>query len=504
MPKMTDQDFDNLFREAANRVTPEQQAGDWDDMQHRLEAAERDAKARNISLYSMLVLLLLYSFVIPDHFKSGRENQASLMPQVEHVEALNATETVDAISNADGAQAGTSTKEASTDITASTDAGATASDVDDAIAPEKVRSSAGTDKEEAAKVESVTSGQPERDKQSNNGTSFNSDKQQKSSSLSGSISNGKKDGTGQQKSSTIKARTIGAGGLANGDVQSNGVTGSNAQGKAVAEGTSVVQSTSVGQGAIVAPLAAGGEQPKSEAATRYVPGAFTVETPSTEPLFTSPVQKPERMEVEVPGTVVASSVRAGHPLFVKLAISPDFSSIDYGKAGKTGLNFGPMVEYGLSSKFSISTGAIWSKKLYDQENPKAYNVGGYPVKANMLNGDCRIIDIPLNLTYYMLPGRKTSVFVTVGTSSYIMLDETYVYTVSHNNRDYEYTQSVSNKNNEWFSMLNLSLGVQHQVAKRWFVQGEPFLKAPMKGVGEGKVNLVSAGVFVSVKYWINP
>jgi hypothetical protein len=48
------------------------------------------------------------------------------------------------------------------------------------------------------------------------------------------------------------------------------------------------------------------------------------------------------------------------------------------------------------------------------------------------------------------------------------------------------------------------VGIQHQVARRWFVQGEPFLKAPMKGVGAGKVNLVSAGVFVSVKYWINP
>ena len=104
----------------------------------------------------------------------------------------------------------------------------------------------------------------------------------------------------------------------------------------------------------------------------------------------------------------------------------------------------------------------------------------------------------------MLPGRKTNLFVTVGSSSYIMLDEEYIYTVTRNNHNYEYVETYSNENNEWFSMLNLSLGVQHQITKRCFIQGEPFIKAPMKGIGEGKVNLVSAGVFVSVKYWINP
>src|SRR6476469_5547086 len=91
MPKMTDQEFDDLFRQAANRISPEEHMpGDWDNMQHRLEVAERDARARNISLYSIVALLLLYSFLMPENLKFGRYSQASMVPAVEqHLSAAS-------------------------------------------------------------------------------------------------------------------------------------------------------------------------------------------------------------------------------------------------------------------------------------------------------------------------------------------------------------------------------------------------------------------------------
>lgn len=190
-----------------------------------------------------------------------------------------------------------------------------------------------------------------------------------------------------------------------------------------------------------------------------------------------------------------------HSWFVKLLVSPDFSSINYTSPGKPGINIGLLGEYGLSRHFSVSTGAIYSKKLYDTQNPdKSYSSGGYTAKASSLDGDCRVLDIPINVTYYIFPESKTNLFVTVGSSSYLMLKETYVYTVWANHQDYQYEESYSHKNNEWFSMLNISIGVQRRIGEHFFVQAEPFLKAPMSGVGEGKVNLVSTGVFFSLKY----
>lgn len=538
MPKMTDQDFDNLFRQAANRIAPERLPGDWDDMQQRLEIAERDARARNISLYSMLVLLLLYSFVMPDKLKYGRSEQASIVPQVEQMQP---SETV-ASAGADNSQIDergtpaatieTAATGTPTNETARTETTAASSELTGPSVSNDNNASAtpGGKRQQGQHITPSVSGLSgsERDllptdAKKDDGVGFTKPQQQPAGSNNGGVNNRTSEGSAQEVSgqhADAQPADAQLGDAQPGDVQSiNGV-----QGKAEAFSVlniSAQNSTPAinthGSGKDVTGMsfqsAAGnslvaerGQMGSRNSAAYLASGGVNERIPSTAPLFAEPEQKPVGVNVKSPGTVVAAPTRPSHPLFVRLLVSPDFSSIDYGKAGKTGLNFGPMVEYGLSPRFSVSTGAIWSKKLYNQENPeKGYGPGGgYPARVNTLNGDCRIIDIPLNVTYYMLPGRKTNLFVTVGSSSYIMLNEDYVYTVWHNNKEYEYAESYSHENNEWFSMLNLSLGIQQQVGKRWFVQGEPFLKAPMKGVGAGKVNLVSTGVFVSVKYWINP
>lgn len=190
--------------------------------------------------------------------------------------------------------------------------------------------------------------------------------------------------------------------------------------------------------------------------------------------------------------------------YVKLLVSPDFSAIGYTKPGKTGFNIGLTVEYSPTKHWGISTGAIWSKKLYDKNNPgKAYSYGGTSFEANYLDGDCRVLDIPINITYYIVPEARLNFYATVGVSSYIMLKENYVYTVTENNNNYYYYEDYKNENRHWFSMLNLSFGVQYRVSPRLYFQAEPFLKAPMSGIGQGKIDLVSVGSFFALKYKIN-
>jgi hypothetical protein len=483
MPKMTDQEFDNLFRHAANRISPEHMPGDWENMQRRLEVAERDARARNISLYAMVALLLLYSFLMPDHLKSGRYNHASFVPELEQSGSQTTASGETSASDAKQKSEGLSAQSAGKESQVKADIGSTVASSSELKERDRESegSSAGLVKSEKSEVGNAHA---EALKQQGNRLL----KSEQSSNAAASISKDQSEDVireqGRSKAGGVES-TSGTEGV---DRTTAGVVNAgDATSGVIADVTDNVgvRSGQSSSGGIIEP--------------------DPLEAPSTDPLSASP-DGPARVQLSVAGRVTVAPANFRHPWFVKMAVSPDFSSIDYGSAGKTGINLGPMVEYGISPRFSISTGAIWSKKLYDQENPeKTYGQGsGYPVKANMLNGDCRIIDVPLNVTYYMLPGRRTNLFVTVGSSSYIMLDEEYIYTVTRNNHNYEYVETYANENNEWFSMLNLSVGVQHQITKRCFIQGEPFIKAPMKGVGEGKVNLVSAGVFVSVKYWINP
>jgi hypothetical protein len=188
-----------------------------------------------------------------------------------------------------------------------------------------------------------------------------------------------------------------------------------------------------------------------------------------------------------------------HPFFLRILASPDFSSIDYSSATSTGSNYALLVEYQLSNRWSISTGGIWSMKKYASDEEFTY--GKYT--ADQMTGECRILDIPLNIYYRFRPEAKFSFSAGVGFSSYIMQEEEYTYTFDFPSGSRVFSDYIEGENSEWFKVLNLSLGMQYQIAPRIHLQAEPFLKAPLSGVGEWDVLLSSMGIFLGLKYKIN-
>ncbi|MBX2962891.1 MAG: hypothetical protein KF687_10290 [Cyclobacteriaceae bacterium] len=183
-------------------------------------------------------------------------------------------------------------------------------------------------------------------------------------------------------------------------------------------------------------------------------------------------------------------------LSIKLTISPDYSTVESSKPGQLGINYGILFEYPLGKHISIAGGLIRAKKIYSAVDVE-YN--GYP--SDRVTGDCRMWDIPLIVYYNFSPGKTWSVYSGIGISSYLMSQENYVYYVdgSYGNT-YTYYQSVEGKNNEWFSILNLSIGFEKKLNDRFAFQLEPFYKAPLASVGEGDVSLASFGAFLNLKY----
>jgi hypothetical protein len=183
-------------------------------------------------------------------------------------------------------------------------------------------------------------------------------------------------------------------------------------------------------------------------------------------------------------------------LFIRGLASPDFTAINFGSSGKAGSNYALLIEYQFAKRWWVSTGAIRSFKKYSSNGEITYSGRA----ADNLDGACRILDIPLNIYYQLRPLSKTSFFGSVGLSSYIMLSEDYKYTIYTNSGDRVYAKLVEKENNEWFKVLNLSVGIQRQLNSRFYLQAEPFLKAPLAGVGYGDVRLSSLGVFFGMKY----
>lgn len=186
----------------------------------------------------------------------------------------------------------------------------------------------------------------------------------------------------------------------------------------------------------------------------------------------------------------------------KLIYAPDLSSVGYFKPDRPGSNFGLIAEIFIGNRWSISTGALYARKIYFTEEEQTGYYGNTG-SSSKINGECRVIDIPLNISYYIKKSVKHNLFLSVGSSSYLMLSERYDYLTVDNGYEHEWSQELKRENNHYFGLLNLSIGYERKIHKNIFIQLEPFLKAPLTGIGEGKIDLVSTGAFLNIKYHFN-
>jgi hypothetical protein len=193
---------------------------------------------------------------------------------------------------------------------------------------------------------------------------------------------------------------------------------------------------------------------------------------------------------------VKREVKDVKPIFIRALVSPDISSLDFAPTDLIGTNYSLLLEYQFKNHLSISTGAILSTKVYSSPDEIIY--GQY--KANAVDGTCKILDIPVNANFYFLNTRKISLFTGLGVSSYFMLSEDYTFYVNTTSGTRAFDWSFQRENIDWFSVLNISMGIQYKLGNRYYAQVEPFVKAPIAGVGEWDLNLSSWGVFIGMKY----
>ncbi|MDO7845316.1 outer membrane beta-barrel protein [Hymenobacter sp. M29] len=206
-----------------------------------------------------------------------------------------------------------------------------------------------------------------------------------------------------------------------------------------------------------------------------------------------------------PGAGVPSALAARQPrFFVGLVGAPDVSTVRFASVERPLLNLGLTLEYQLTNRLRISTGLLRANKEYYARR-EDYDWTNYPRAQTRditwVEGKCTVLDVPLNLRYDALVRNNARWFGAAGLSSFFMQRENY---------NYEYLEGgvykpwdmpgLVNANHHLFSVLNLSAGYERSLGRHWRLQGEPYFKVPLGGVGAGKVKLTSAGVFLGVKY----
>jgi hypothetical protein len=185
---------------------------------------------------------------------------------------------------------------------------------------------------------------------------------------------------------------------------------------------------------------------------------------------------------------------------IGILATPDLTTVGFSKLIKPGIAAGLICEYHLGNRWSIQTGFIRSSKIYSSRGGY-HSTEGYWVNKNntdRIDGSCMVIDVPVNVKYHFLQGPENLMFISTGLSSYFMNDERYSFIYKSNNS--ERTWYSENWNKYYFGIINFSIGYERYINKVFSVQAEPFIKIPMKGIGDGKAKLLTTGAFFSLKY----
>lgn len=182
---------------------------------------------------------------------------------------------------------------------------------------------------------------------------------------------------------------------------------------------------------------------------------------------------------------------------IDLSAGPDVSSVAFNKTGRIAINYGVGLSYAISGRFTLRTGFYVAEKIYSTDKY------GYHVpqagSANIdylyrINANCKVYEIPVAVSYNFRKSKNHQWFASAGLSSYLMKKESYDYLYKSAGNAWSKSFSISNQNQHYFSVLDLSAGYEYSFSKRTSLVAEPYLKMPFSGIGAGKVKLNSGGI----------
>ena len=186
---------------------------------------------------------------------------------------------------------------------------------------------------------------------------------------------------------------------------------------------------------------------------------------------------------------------------IGLVAGPDMSNVKFTDMDKAGYNAGIQIGYRFSDRWSVNTGLLYTRKNYTVQGKDWTKSGWWRyTDIHTVEGYCQMFDIPLNIRYDFSVNKKQHWFVSAGASSYIMNSEYYNYDYTYNGVRRKQGWEKDSTSTYLFSIFNLSAGFERALNKRFSLQAEPYFKFPLKGLGYGKLDLNSYGIYFSVKY----
>lgn len=189
-----------------------------------------------------------------------------------------------------------------------------------------------------------------------------------------------------------------------------------------------------------------------------------------------------------------------------LSLAPDFSSTRFGRMSSPGGAYGFQVGYRVLPSVSIQTGLIRSSKRYvgygDEYSPPEGYWGSRTngVIPDKIDGQCAIVEMPILVQVDVKQSNRSRIFISGGSSSYLMLSESYDYTFNADNPGAAEGWWSTKSSTYPFAVGHLSAGYERNLTPRLGLGIEPFVKIPFAKVGWPNINLFTTGFYLNVRY----
>jgi hypothetical protein len=193
-----------------------------------------------------------------------------------------------------------------------------------------------------------------------------------------------------------------------------------------------------------------------------------------------------------------------HALVLTALAAPDVSTAKSSKSSKLSSNIGMLATYAVGKKLSVTSGAIYARKFYNSEGTTGSSYGN-AADTWEVYADCNVLDVPLNVNYKLITGKKSSVSFSTGLSTYFMLKEKYDYVTQQADGTQKVTTlEIRNQNQHLLGIANVGVSFDHRLTEKISIGVQPFAKLPLTGIGYGNASLRSAGVSFSLNIGLFP
>ena len=209
-------------------------------------------------------------------------------------------------------------------------------------------------------------------------------------------------------------------------------------------------------------------------------------------------------EPSVASIVKKQKVKRANPLPISLSLSagPEFNSSGSLIGGKKGFSAGVGLGIGIAKRVTLQTGLRYSAKSYAADRYE-YKFGSDKIQSliSEVDASCAVLEIPVQASYTLFENVNKSIDINAGMSSYFMLKEDYNFRYTAASGHEDRLQQFRNRNQHYFGVVDLSATYYVKLKKEKLRLGlEPYVKIPVTGVGEGRVNLKSNGVSIKLRY----